>query len=230
MIDGWARRKIDPWITGLARPLAALGISPDAITIAGCLIGLAAAAAIAAQAFATAVALILLSRLCDGLDGAVARLRGKVSDLGGYLDIVLDFFFYGAIPLAFAIAEPETNALAAAALLFSFYVNGATFLAYAAIAARRGWKSEVRGPKSLYFTAGIAEAGETLAFFIAFCIMPQWFPQLALAFAILCMITASARILQAIREVRPGARQQNFADADPGGPASANGRKTDRQG
>ncbi len=80
--------------------------------------------------------LLLLSRLCDGLDGAVARHTQK-TDRGGFLDIVLDFAFYGVIPLGFVVAEPAQNAVAGAVLLFAFYVNGASFLAYAIMAEKR---------------------------------------------------------------------------------------------
>ena len=63
---------------------------------------------------------ILLNRLADGLDGAIARAT-SLSDRGGYLDIVLDFLFYGAIPLGFALASPSQNALPAAVLLLALW-------------------------------------------------------------------------------------------------------------
>ena len=143
------------------------------------------------------LALILLSRSGDGLDGAVAAIRGK-TDLGGYLDIVLDFLFYGAIPIGFVLAAPAANAVPGAVLVFSFYVNGASFLAYAAIAAKRGMASEARGPKSLFFTTGLAEASETLA---VFCRLPVagLVSGLAYAFAALTFYTALARIVLAVR-------------------------------
>ncbi|MFM6999566.1 MAG: CDP-alcohol phosphatidyltransferase family protein [Limnohabitans sp.] len=78
------------------------------------------------------MALLLASRLLDGLDGSVARLT-QPTDAGGFLDIALDFVFYAAIPLAFAVAQPATNALPAA-LLASFIGTGSSFLAFAALA------------------------------------------------------------------------------------------------
>jgi len=39
--------------------------------------------------------------------GVVARRFKKTSDFGGYLDIVVDFFVYGIIPLGIAIGEPS---------------------------------------------------------------------------------------------------------------------------
>ena len=198
MLDGWARQKLDPLLDRLAAGLSAAGASANAVTIAGAVIGLLAAASIGAGMFPLAIALILLSRLSDGLDGAIARIRGK-TDFGGYLDIVLDFLFYGAIPLAFIIYDPSANAVAGATLILSFYVNGASFLAYAVMAEKRALESRARGEKSLFFTTGLAEATETIAVFVAMCLVPAWFAVLAWLFAAICFYTAVSRIVLASR-------------------------------
>lgn len=198
MLDGWARRKLDPVLDAVAGRLAGAGVSANAITVAACVVGLAAAAAIAFGLFLSGLLLLLVSRLGDGLDGAVAKRRGK-TDLGGYLDIVLDFVFYGAVPLGFALADPAANALAAAGLLFSFYVNGSSFLAYAVMAEKRKMTSEARGQKSLFFTTGLAEATETILVFVLCCLFPSWFAWIAWAFAALTLYTALSRIVLASR-------------------------------
>ncbi|MQW88583.1 CDP-alcohol phosphatidyltransferase family protein [Sinorhizobium saheli] len=196
MLDGAVRRRLDPVLDRLGAALAKRGANPDAITILGFGLGLAAAALVGFRFYSSAAGLILLSRLCDGLDGAVARASGK-TDFGGFLDIVLDFAFYGAIPLAFIIADPAANGLAGGFLLFAFYVNGASFLAYAVMAEKRALTTEVRGAKSLYFTTGLAEATETIAFFLAACLFPAWFPLMAVIFAVVCLYTALSRIVLA---------------------------------
>ncbi len=196
MLDGWARKKIDPVLNGIAGQISKTPITPNMITIGGCIVGVGAAAAIAAGNYWLGLTLLLVSRLGDGLDGAVAKLKGK-TDLGGYLDIVLDFTFYGAIPMGFVLADPAQNAIAGAALILAFYINGASFLAYAIMAEKRGLDTSARGAKSLYFTTGLAEATETIAFFAAFCLFPAWFPVLAWVFALICGYTALARIVQA---------------------------------
>jgi phosphatidylglycerophosphate synthase len=198
MLDGWARARIDPLLDRAARPIAAAGVSANTVTLAACTLGVLAAAAIAGQWYWAGLVLILLSRVGDGLDGAVAKISGK-TDLGGYLDIVLDFLFYGAIPIGFVLADPPANAVAGAVLLFSFYVNGASFLAYAAIAEKRKLTTAVRGPKSLFFTTGLAEATETIAVFAACCLIPLWFAEIAYAFAALTLYTALSRIVLAVR-------------------------------
>ena len=203
MLDGWARASLDPFLGWLGGRLAKTGMSANAVTIAACATGLVAAAAIAAKLYMLGLFLLLLSRLGDGLDGALARIRGK-TDLGGYLDIVLDFVFYGAVPLGFVIANPQANAVAGAVLIFSFYVNGASFLAYSIIAEKRKMETSVRGEKSIFFTAGLAEATETIAVFVAFCLFPAWFPQIAYTFAAVCFYTAASRIVLAGRTFRSG--------------------------
>lgn len=201
MLDGAARRLIEPGLDRLGAALAQRGISADQVTVLGFGISLAAAGAIAAKLYLLGLALILASRLCDGLDGAVAR-ASKKTDFGGFLDIVLDFVFYGIVPLAFVIAEPEANAVAGAALLASFYVNGASFLAYAVMAERRKLKTEALGEKSLYFTSGLAEATETILVFCVMCVFPDAFTIIAYVFAAVTLATAAGRIALAVRVFR----------------------------
>lgn len=201
MLDGFARKRIDPWLDAIGRTVAAAGMSANAVTVGAALVGLAAAGAIALGHPIVGLVLILASRVGDGLDGAVAKINGR-TDLGGYLDIVLDFLFYGAIPIGFVLADPSANAIAGAVLVFSFYVNGASFLAYATLAAKRGLETDARGPKSIFFTTGLAEATETIAVFVAFCLFPTWFAVIAYAFAALTFYTALSRIVLAARTFR----------------------------
>ncbi|NDV87187.1 CDP-alcohol phosphatidyltransferase family protein [Aurantimonas aggregata] len=193
MLDGVLKKRIDPPIAFLAAVLCRRGVGADAVTVAGLVLGLAAAFAIAVGQLWLGLALILVSRLADGLDGAVARLTRR-TDRGGYLDIVFDYIFYGAIPLAFAILDPAANALAAAVLLASFYANGASFLAFAVMAEKRGLSTEQRGKKSLYFSTGLAEATETIATFVLFCLFPGHFAVIAYVFAAMTAWTCVSRI------------------------------------
>jgi len=196
MLDGKARQLLDPTLDQIAVGLVKLGIRANTITLAAFVIGVLAAVCIVFQYFILGLILLLISRLGDGLDGAVAR-QTKKTDFGGYLDIVLDFAFYGSIPLAFVFANPVQNSLAGATLILSFFVTGSSFLAYAIMAEKYGLKTADRGPKSLYFATGLAEATETILVFIAFCLFPGWFAPIAWSYAAICFVTAFARILQA---------------------------------
>lgn len=192
MLDGWVRRRIDPSLDRLGRSLAGAGISADVLTLLGLGAGLGGALMIALRLDGAALLLFILNRLFDGLDGAVARAARR-TDRGGFLDIVSDFAVYGAVPLAFALREPDGFAVPAAVLLFAFYVNGASFLALAAVAAKRGMTASSRGVKSIYYTAGLMEGTETILFFIAMILAPGWFPTLDYTFAGLTLMSALGR-------------------------------------
>lgn len=198
MLDGQMRKLIDPPLNRAGHVLAARGIGADAVTLAGLALGLLAAAVVASGLPGWMALLPLaLSRLADGLDGAVARVRGK-TDFGGYLDITCDFLFYGAIPLAFVLRD-SGNGAAGAFLLCSFYVNGASFLGYAVLAEKRGMQTSGRGEKSLYFTSGLLEGTETILFFVGICLWTGHFAPLAWGFGALCFVTALARVFLARR-------------------------------
>lgn len=197
MLDGIARRIVQPGLDRVAAWLARR-VTADQVTLAGAGFGLLAGAMIAAGWPGLALAWLLASRLADGLDGAVARIRGK-SDFGGVLDIACDFVFYAAIPLGFVLADSAGNGAAGAALLAAFYINAATFLGYAILAEKRGMETRARGDKSLYFTAGLMEGSETIGFFVLMCLWPAGFVPLAWVFAGLCLVTAVARLRLAAR-------------------------------
>ena len=193
MFDRTATRLIKPLVNRLARLAASLGLSANQLTVSGFAMGMYAAYLIADSAYLSGAAAILVSRIFDALDGAVARLT-HATDAGGFLDIALDFVFYASIPLAFALADPARNALPAAVLLAAFMGTGTSFLAFAVLAAKRGMRNLAYPNKSFYFLGGLTEATETLACFLAMCVWPEYFIELAYAFAALCGVTTATRI------------------------------------
>jgi len=200
MLDGLIRPLIDPPLDRAAMRIAAWGISADVLTAIGFTIGVAAMPAIATEHYAIGLLLVLVNRLFDGLDGAVARATSP-TDRGAYLDIVFDFLFYSAVVFAFALARPA-NARAGAFLIFSFVGTGASFLAFAAIAAKRSLTTTARGSKSIYYLGGLTEGTETILAFIVFCLVPAGFPAEAYVFGALCWITTVSRIAFAVRTLQ----------------------------
>ncbi|WP_281708811.1 CDP-alcohol phosphatidyltransferase family protein [Phaeobacter italicus] len=201
MFDSKIRPLIDPVLNAQGAVIARAGISANQVTLLGLALGLLSAVMIACGLFALALLPLLLSRLADGLDGAVAR-ASEPSDFGGYLDITCDFLFYGAVPLAFVLADPVQNGVAGAFLLMTFYVNGTSFLGYAVLAEKHKMKSDARGVKTLYFTGGLLEGAETIGFFVLLCLLPGWFAPMAWVFGALCLVTAGSRVLLALRVFR----------------------------
>jgi len=197
VLDAKIRPLIDPPLNALGRALAGAGVSANALTFTGLAIGLGGAAAIASGHIGWGLALIVANRLLDGLDGAVARVRGP-SDLGGYFDIVADFAFYVSVPVGFGILS-AANTLPALVLVASFVLTGVSFLAFAVIAGKRGATTQAHGRKSFFYSTGLAEGTETIAVFIAMCLWPTAFPVIAYGYAALCGLTVFQRSAIAVR-------------------------------
>jgi phosphatidylglycerophosphate synthase len=198
MLDPLLRRWIDPSLNRAGAWLARRDMSANAFSVAGLGVGLAVIPLLAWGRYELALLVILLNRLLDGLDGAIARHKGA-TPFGGYLDIMCDMGFYVAVPIGFALVQPG-NALWAALLLASFVCTASSFLGRAVLAAQRAEPDDgARGAKSFFHAAGIVEGTETVLAFVLFCLFPSAFPWLAGIFAGLCFWTATARVLEAKR-------------------------------
>jgi phosphatidylglycerophosphate synthase len=196
MLDAAMRKVIDPPLDRLAGLVARTGVSANVITVTGFLVGMAAVPALAYHDYRTALALILVNRLFDGLDGAVARRNG-LTDLGGFLDICLDFIFYSGVVFGMTLGRPADESAYGAFLIWSFTGPMVTFLAFAILAAKHSLSTELRGRKSLYYLGGLAEGTETLVTFVLFCLVPAWFPVVCVVYGVMCWITAATRIAAA---------------------------------
>lgn len=199
MLDRAVRRRIDPVLERVAAGLARQGIAADAVTWFGFALGLCAAAAIADDWRVLALFLLFGNRLCDGLDGALARLSAP-TDRGAYLDILLDFLFYALFVFAFAWRDPA-DALAAAFLILSFVGTGTSFLAHAIFAARHGGAAATPR-KGIAYIGGLTEGTETIFVFVLMLLLPGHFAVLAWIFGALCWATTASRVVTTLDMLR----------------------------
>ena len=194
MLDRFITPVIKPILHPIVTQLDKHKVHADQVTLVGFVIGLLAVPLLAAQMWTAALVVIVINRILDGLDGALARYQNQANSAGGYLDICVDFLFYAAVPLGFAFADPQHNALPATVLLTVFIGTGSSFLAFAIPAEKLNLARPQFANKSFYFLNGLTEGSETIAFFIAFCLFPAYFPILAYSFALLGAITIFTRI------------------------------------
>ena len=185
----------------VAGQLVGAHISANTVTITGFFIGMSAIGCLALGWYIGALVLILINRIFDGVDGEVARLMEPTDD-GAYLDIVLDFIFYAGVVLGFALGNPVANGWPAALLLFGFMGTASSFLAFAIMAERRGISSLHYPHKGFYYLGGLAEGTETILFFVLCCLLPDYFPALAIVFFCFCLVTTVTRIVFASRVLR----------------------------
>lgn len=192
MLDPYVRPMIDPPLNSIGRYLVKIGFTANVMTLVGFLFGVAAIISIMTHQYSLAASFIVANRLADGLDGAIAR-HSKLTDFGGFLDIVCDFIIYSGIVFAFGLTRPE-NLLYASFLIFSFIGPITSFLAYAVIASKRRITTQKRGKKSFYYLGGICEGTETAVVLILFCVIPQHFNNICLIFGAMCWLTTLGRI------------------------------------
>lgn len=201
MLDKYAVPIFKPLLRKVAKRLQRAGITADQVSVVGFIVGLLAAIMVASEFYLTALLLLLLNRIADGIDGELARLT-QSTDAGGFLDITLDFIFYAAFPLGFAFASVETNALPAAVLIASFVGTGASFLAFSSLADKHDIKHPDFGYKGFYYINGLAEGTETVIFFVLMCFMPAYFSIIAYLFTFICVITAINRVVFGYRTLK----------------------------
>lgn len=179
-------------------------VHPTTVTVAAALVGVAAGLAAWLGAYWPAIVLWAINRVLDGLDGTMARSSGRQSDLGAYLDVVLDHVVYAAVPLGLALATNTAVAyLALALMLSSFYVNASTWMYLAAIFEKRHAGASARGELTgVTMPAGLIEGSETVLFYTLFLIFPGALVPLFGLMAALVAITAMQRAIWAVRYMR----------------------------
>ncbi|GAC1647400.1 MAG: CDP-alcohol phosphatidyltransferase family protein [Gemmatimonadaceae bacterium] len=173
------------------------------VTLAAFVVGIGSAILVARGAYRSALALWLLNRVLDGLDGSLARMQGSSTDLGGYVDIVLDFVVYAALPIAFVIAAPRLPlALATLVLLSSFYVNAASWMYLAAILERRDLGARARGElTSITMPEGVIGGTETIMIYVLFFPLRDHLVVVFFIMAGLVGVTAAQRLSWAARHL-----------------------------
>lgn len=185
-------------------PLALLigpRVSPNAVTIIAALVGLYCAYLASQGAMTAAFVTWVVNRLLDAIDGLQARVHGRQSDFGGYLDIMLDHVVYAAIPIGLLISHPTpTFGIVTALLLGAYFVNGASWMYLAAILERIGTGARARGElTTITMPPAIVAGAETIVFFSLFFLLPQYQIQLFSAMAILVAVNIVQRLVWAYR-------------------------------
>ena len=141
MFDGNWRSAVDRSLTPIGHSLRRTGITPDSITIFGIVMATVAAVTIGAGYLRIGLLFLLITGICDALDGAVARAAGSGSGRGAYFDSVsdrlTDALLFGGVAWHLAGAEPGRImmlpvAVMAAAMFVSYQRAKAESLGYEA--------------------------------------------------------------------------------------------------
>jgi len=195
MLDAPVRARLRPTLDVAAARLDERGVAPGAVTALALVVGIGACVAAALAAWPAALVLWLANRTLDGLDGPLARRRGA-TDLGGLLDFVADFVVYGGFVVAVAVAVPDAR-VACCALLAAYLLNNVAQLSFASLVERR--RLAYGDERSLRLTPGLTEGTETLAAYVAFCLLPRHAALVAWVFCAMVLVTVGQRLALARR-------------------------------
>lgn len=198
MFDETARRVMPRLLTGPARALARAGVSPDMLSIVGGAMGVASGVLVSRAYVFMGIAVWLVSRVLDGLDGVLARESGRGSAFGGFLDITLDMMAYSAMLIGFAVIHPE-GGLVWVLVLMGYLMVTTTTLALSSLLEKQNAQAVASNDRALQFTPGFAEAGETTMVYVLLAFMPAWATTVAWVWAALCFATMVQRTLLAKR-------------------------------
>lgn len=198
MLDQRARALYAPAIDRVAARVVAAGVGPGPITAVGLLVGVGACVAIALGVWALALALWLVNRTLDGLDGAVARRAGP-TDLGGLLDFLADFVVYGGFVVGVAVVDADAR-VACAALLAAYLLNNVVLLSFASLVEKR--RLPFGDERSLRFTAGLTEGTETVVAYSLVCLFPGHATTIVWVFTAMVLVTVGQRVALAVRTLR----------------------------
>ena len=204
MLDTRARALLEAPLERLSGWLDRPHVTPDRLTLLGLVLGVGSAVAAARSQWWLALVLWLVSRLLDGLDGALARRRrrahgGQDSGAGGFLDITADFLVYGSFVVGVALGSGG-SLTPFLLVLFAYYVNGAAFLAFSSIAERRG--VAIADGRSLTFIGGLAEGTETVFVHSLWCVIPGHAAEIAWVWAGVVALSAFQRIVTGYSTLR----------------------------
>ncbi|NLG27109.1 MAG: CDP-alcohol phosphatidyltransferase family protein [Chloroflexi bacterium] len=102
MFTDWLRKVFGGTAERVARFLGSLGLSPNALTIVGCVLTVGVAVIIGSGRFVLGGLLLIITEVFDFLDGTLARVQGKKTKYGSFLDSTLDRVSDSAVVIALA--------------------------------------------------------------------------------------------------------------------------------
>ncbi|MCI0608321.1 MAG: CDP-alcohol phosphatidyltransferase family protein [Anaerolineae bacterium] len=195
MFDTSLRQFKDHVGTPLARRMSR--VPPLAISLLALIVGVLASFAAFKNQYLWAFGLWILNRVLDGLDGLIARMHGRQSDFGGYVDILTDFIVYALLPIGLVAGSASSERyLALAIMLAAFYVNTASWMYLAAILEKRNTHNSDT-QTTIIMPAGIIGGFETILAYGIFLLFPAYITILFSVFSALVCITIIQRLIWA---------------------------------
>ncbi len=190
---------IEPFSTRLIlQPISYIAVkffsnNPNFYTILATLTGFLGAVFVYYDFLWGGILLFLISGICDMLDGYIARLVNRVSNIGAVVDIISDRFVEFSIVFSIYLINPVQNSLYCILMLGSILLCVTSFLVV-------GIFTENSTDKSFYYSPGLIERAEAFTFFILMLCLDDYVPLLSSLFIFLVLLTVIIRVNQFITQ------------------------------
>lgn len=193
MIDQYFIKIFKPFLKLVASPFYKFGVNANYISLFGLSLSFLSFYLILKDLNNIALFVFLLGRILDGVDGIIAN-KTRITEFGGFIDIVFDLISYSLVPLAF-ILKDNSNAIFGSILLATFFGTSSAFFGIAIFENNKFIK---RNPKKSFFHVGGFMGGAITIFFLSLMFLfPEKFNLIALIFSVLCILGTIERIFYA---------------------------------
>jgi len=194
MLDTRGRKYVDPLIEKISNYLIKLGLKPNQVTILAFIIGISSGIAIIFRFKFLAIILLWTSGLMDAVDGAMARKTGQTSDLGTLMDLTFDRIVEISVIVSLGYLYPREG-FELVLLSCSIIISMTIFLTVGAL-------SEIKGKKTFYYQAGLAERTEGFIMFSLMIIFTDRLSIITLIYTAAILFTAAQRFHEAKRVLK----------------------------
>ncbi len=189
MLENYFRPQYQKFLVNFFAKWCSQYITPNKVTLLSCLFGISILPSILFHQNWLAIIFLLLSGYLDTLDGTIARLQHKTSNIGTALDILSDRLVEAVIIISLFLVDPTHRGLLALCMLSSVLVCVTSFLIV-------GIFTPNDSQKSFHYSPGLMERAEAFIFFGGMILFPSMFVEFAILFSILVMLTAGIRLYQ----------------------------------
>ena len=184
MIDRHIIKIFRPFLELVASLFYKAGVNANYISLLGLSLSFLSFYLILKDLNYIALFVFLLGRILDGVDGIIAN-KTRITEFGGFIDIVFDLISYSLVPLAF-ILKDNSNAIFGSILLATFFGTSSAFFGIAIFENNKFIK---RNPeKSFYHVGGFMGGSITILFLSLMFLFPEKFILIALIFSVLCIL------------------------------------------
>lgn len=163
--------------------------TPNQITIASLVTGIAVLPALLWHKNMIAIFLLVLSGYLDSVDGEVARLQSLSSDVGSMLDIISDRIVEASVIIGLFLVNPLSRGLISLCMMASILICITSFLIVGIFTQNNSYKS-------FHYSPGLMERAEAFIFFLMMIILPHFFASIGILFCFLVLLTAVIRVFQ----------------------------------